>query len=51
MMDWILALETGQFALPRPDLSIYLDTPWDLAKRADPPKGAAQLYRPRLRRV
>lgn len=32
MMDWILALETGQFALPRPKLSIYLDTPWDLAR-------------------
>jgi dTMP kinase len=32
MMDWILALETGQFALPRPDLSIYLDTPWEMAK-------------------
>lgn len=32
MMDWILALETGQFALPRPALSIYLDTPWDLAR-------------------
>jgi dTMP kinase len=32
MMDWILALETGQFALPRPTLSIYLDTPWELAR-------------------
>jgi dTMP kinase len=32
MMDWILALETGQFALPRPALSIYLDTPWELAR-------------------
>ncbi|HVJ02219.1 MAG TPA: dTMP kinase [Sphingomonas sp.] len=32
MMEWILALETGQFALPRPALSIYLDTPWDLAR-------------------
>lgn len=32
MMDWILALETAQFGLPRPDLSIYLDTPWELAK-------------------
>ena len=29
---WILALETGQFTLPRPALSIYLDTPWDLAR-------------------
>ena len=32
MMDWILTLETGQFALPAPALSIYLDTPWELAK-------------------
>lgn len=32
MMDWILALETGQFQLPRPALSVYLDTPWELAK-------------------
>ncbi|HEX8302639.1 dTMP kinase [Sphingomonas sp.] len=32
LMDWILALETGQFALPVPTLSIYLDTPWELAK-------------------
>jgi dTMP kinase len=32
MMEWILALETGHFALPRPALSIYLDTPWDLAR-------------------
>jgi dTMP kinase len=32
LMDWILALETGQFALPRPTLSIYLDTPWEIAK-------------------
>lgn len=32
LMDWILALEIGQFDLPRPALSIYLDTPWDLAR-------------------
>ena len=32
LMEWILTLETGQFALPAPALSIYLDTPWDLAK-------------------
>jgi dTMP kinase len=32
MMGWILALETGTFALPRPTLSIYLDTPWELAR-------------------
>lgn len=32
MMDWIAAMETGQFGLPRPALSIYLDTPWELAR-------------------
>jgi dTMP kinase len=32
MMEWVLALENGQFALPAPTLSIYLDTPWDLAR-------------------
>lgn len=32
MMDWVLRLETGQFALPAPKLSIYLDTPWELAR-------------------
>jgi dTMP kinase len=32
MMEWILALETEQFALPRPTHSIYLDTPWELAR-------------------
>lgn len=32
MMEWILILENGQFALPAPALSIYLDTPWDMAK-------------------
>jgi dTMP kinase len=32
MMDWILALEIGQFALPAPAVSIYLDTPWELAR-------------------
>jgi dTMP kinase len=32
LMEWILALETGQFALPAPALSIYLNTPWDLAR-------------------
>ncbi len=32
LMEWILALEIGQFALPRPALSIYLDTPWELAR-------------------
>ncbi len=33
LMDWILALESGQFALPAPDLSFYLDTPWTLARQ------------------
>lgn len=32
LMDWILALETGAYALPAPSLSIYLDTPWELAR-------------------
>lgn len=32
MMEWILALENGQFALPAPALSIYLDTPWEMAR-------------------
>jgi dTMP kinase len=32
LMAWILALETGQFSLPAPALSIYLDTPWKLAR-------------------
>lgn len=32
MMDWIAALETGAFALPAPDLSIYLDTPAAIAR-------------------
>jgi len=31
LMRWIAALETGQFALPAPDLSVYLDTPVDVA--------------------
>lgn len=33
LMRWIVALETGSFALPAPDLSIYLDTPLDTARR------------------
>lgn len=32
LMDWIAALETGPFALPAPDLSVYLDTPADVAR-------------------
>jgi dTMP kinase len=32
LMRWIVALETGQFAMPAPDLSIYLDTPLDVAR-------------------
>ena len=34
MMDWILRIETDLFALPRPDLSIYLDTPLEVAQSA-----------------
>ena len=33
MMDWIERLEAGTFALPKPDLSIYLDTPRDVAEQ------------------
>lgn len=33
MKAWIIALETKQFALPPPDLSIYLDTPIDIARQ------------------
>lgn len=33
MMEWIATLESVQFSLPRPDFSIYLDTPWDMARR------------------
>ncbi|HEU0065653.1 MAG TPA: dTMP kinase [Sphingomonas sp.] len=32
LMAWIEALETGQFGLPAPDLSVYLDTPADIAR-------------------
>lgn len=32
LMDWIAALELRQFALPAPDLSVYLDTPPDVAR-------------------
>lgn len=32
LMDWILRLEGDQFGLPAPTLSIYLNTPWDLAR-------------------
>ena len=33
LMRWIWALETVQFALPPPDLSVYLATPVDVARR------------------
>ena len=33
LMRWIWVLETVQFALPPPDLSIYLATPVDIARR------------------
>ncbi len=32
MMAWIADLETCSFALPKPDLSVYLDTPADIAR-------------------
>ncbi len=32
LMAWIVALETATFAMPAPDLSIYLDTPLDVAR-------------------
>lgn len=32
LIDWIVALETRQFALPPPDLSIYLDTSIERAR-------------------
>jgi dTMP kinase len=32
MMRWIARLEVDQFGLPLPDLSIYLDTPVDVAR-------------------
>ena len=32
LMEWIARLETRQFALPAPDLSVYLDTPQDVAR-------------------
>ena len=33
LMRWIWTLETVQFALPPPDLSVYLATPVDVARR------------------
>lgn len=33
MMEWIFALETGAFGVVPPDLSIYLDTPLDEARK------------------
>lgn len=32
MMTWIRDLEIDQFGLPAPSLSIYLDTPWEMAR-------------------
>ncbi len=32
LMAWIATLECGQFALPAPDLSVYLDTPAQVAR-------------------
>ena len=39
MMAWIVALETGQFGLPLPDLSVYLDTPLAVARGRIAQKG------------
>ena len=33
LMEWIVRLETGQFGLPAPNLSVFLDTPLDRARR------------------
>jgi dTMP kinase len=33
LMRWIFRLETETFEVPSPDLSIYLDTPFDAARR------------------
>jgi dTMP kinase len=33
LSEWIVAMETGQFGLPLPDLSIYLDTPLAVSRR------------------
>ncbi|WP_374942071.1 thymidylate kinase [Sphingomonas sp.] len=32
LMEWIAVLELRQFALPAPDLCVYLDTPADVAR-------------------
>lgn len=32
LIDWIVQLETDQFGLPAPELTIYLDTPLDVAR-------------------
>ena len=32
LMEWVLRLERGQFALPAADLTVYLDTPLDVAR-------------------
>lgn len=32
LIDWIVRLETGQFGLPAPGLTIYLDTPLEVAR-------------------
>lgn len=32
LMRWTWALETGQFALPPPDLSVYLETPVEVSR-------------------
>ena len=33
LMEWILALEFGHFAIPKPDLNIFLDVPFTFTRR------------------
>jgi dTMP kinase len=33
LMEWILALEFGHFAIPKPDLNIFLDVPFAFTRR------------------
>jgi dTMP kinase len=40
LLDWLDAVEYGEFALPRPDLVILLDTPVALARELVARKGA-----------
>ena len=33
LMNWIFSLEFGHFAIPKPDLNIFLDVPFDFAEK------------------